>query len=284
MEETTKKVESARRDVARLEVDEERRRMEASNTVGRMFNMAKGGWNRIKKLLEGKRLVREERGGRVLLKDKTEGKEEGEEVMEEWEERTMGGEVEIEIEVTGSVASGDSGSVREEGRRGTGFEFLEEIPKEDKEQDLEERKEEGRKRKRSIETGERKRNVGGTAGWKIREEVSRNSDRWVREVGRSEVKEDGTVRMVKTKERIPLPENYRLGQDVRGGLLNNSSKFKNNFGLNKEGLFLGGECQKRRKKLACNFYKIRVHCLQERTGEGEPCWKGWDACSSGDRR
>jgi hypothetical protein len=40
----------------------------------------------------------------------------------------MGGEVEIEIEVTGTVASGDRGSVREDGRRGSGFEFLEEIP------------------------------------------------------------------------------------------------------------------------------------------------------------
>ncbi len=245
---TIKKVKSARRDVARLEVDEERRRNEASNTMGRMINMAKGGWNRIKNMLEGKRLVREEKGRRVLLKDKTEGREEGEEDMEEWEEKTMGGEVEIEIEVMGTVVSGDSGSVWKDGRRGTGFEFLEEIPKEDKEQDLEERKEAGRKRKRSIETGERKRNVGETAGWKNREEVSRNSDRWVREVQKSEVKEDGTVEMVKTKEKISLPENYRLGQDERGGFLNNSSKFKNNFGINKEGLFPGGRDEKKEEK------------------------------------
>jgi hypothetical protein len=34
--------------------------------------------------------------------------------------------------------------------------------------------------------------------------VSRNSDRWVREIGKVEVKGDGTAEMVKTKEKIPL--------------------------------------------------------------------------------
>jgi hypothetical protein len=86
-EETTRTVERTRREVARLEREEEGLNKQASkkigHTVDRMVSLAWEGWSKIKGLLEGKRLVRDRDGGRILLKEKTGEKEESEEAMEE---------------------------------------------------------------------------------------------------------------------------------------------------------------------------------------------------------
>ncbi len=88
-------VESTRREVARLEVDEVGGGSKASNTIGgvmeRMVSKAKDGWSRVKGLLEGKKLVRQIESGKVVLKKEKEQGTEIEEVMEEWEEDKMGG-------------------------------------------------------------------------------------------------------------------------------------------------------------------------------------------------
>jgi hypothetical protein len=82
--------------------------------------------------------------------------------------------------------------------------------------------------------------------------------------------------MVKTKEKIPLPENYRLGQDERGGFLNNSSKFKNNFVINKEGLFPGGgrDDKKEEKNWLATFTKSG--CIACRNEQGRVNHTGRD--------
>jgi hypothetical protein len=39
------------------------------------------------------------------------------------------------------------------------------------------------------------------------------------------------------EERLPLPENYRIGLDKRGMVMNSSARSRKNFGTNKEALF-----------------------------------------------
>jgi hypothetical protein len=81
--------------VARMEVEDECMEKQASKTLGRtvdkMVSMAREGWSKIKGLLDGKKLVRDRDGSRLLLKEKTDEKEESEELMDEWEEQLMGG-------------------------------------------------------------------------------------------------------------------------------------------------------------------------------------------------
>jgi hypothetical protein len=49
--------------------------------------------------------------------------------------------------------------------------------------------------------------------------------------------EDGKWEDREKEERIPLPENYRLGLEGRGMELNNSSRYGNVFGKNCRPLF-----------------------------------------------
>jgi hypothetical protein len=62
-DETTRTVERTRREVMRMEVEDECMEKQASKKLGRtvdkMVNMAKEGWSKIKGLLDGKRLVRD---------------------------------------------------------------------------------------------------------------------------------------------------------------------------------------------------------------------------------
>jgi hypothetical protein len=108
-------------------VDEEKEQEKAS--VGRkVMDMARGGWSRIRSLLEGKKVT--ERGGKVFLETRSsDGREkEGEKdglrrIEEEWNEEGEDGEVVLEEEQVESedTLSCGSGSTRGLTR---GFDFL----------------------------------------------------------------------------------------------------------------------------------------------------------------
>ncbi len=244
MEAGSRSVEKTRREVARLEVDSEDKGKKASSSIGeameRMVSKAKDGWGRIKSLLEGKKLVRTMENGKLLLKEKEDMGRDVEEVMEEWEEELMGGIIEVEEEEVVNGKEQDKVSEKEFGRRGQGFEFLEDLQPEEKDEELEVKRKEGRKRKRQGERDCQEEGLLGTAGWRRREGESRDAERWKREVGKWQKDEDGEMRFVKEQEKIPLPENYRLGLEGRGKFLNHSGKPKNNLGMNKSGLFVSG--------------------------------------------
>jgi hypothetical protein len=173
MESGSREVESTRREVARLEVDNDGGGSKASSNIGgvmgRMVSKAKDGWSRIKSLLEGKKLVRQNASGKLLLKEKEEDGRESEVVMEEWEEDKMGGVIEIEEEEVRSEKGSDKGSDRVSITRGQGFEFLQDLELEEKDDELEIKRQEGRKRKRDGPGDEQEEGLLGLEGWKRRE-------------------------------------------------------------------------------------------------------------------
>jgi hypothetical protein len=205
-----------------------------------MVSKAKDGWGKIKSLLEGKKLVRTVGNGTLLLKEKDDTGMDTEEVMEEWEEDLMGRIVDVEEEEVMAEQEQDKTSEKEPGRRGYGFEFLEDLPAEEKDEELEVKRKEGRKRKREGEVECQDEGLLGMSGWRRREVESRDAERWRRETGKWKEDKDGEMKFVKEQEKIPLPENYRLGLEGRGKFLNHSGKPKNNFGMNKSGLFASG--------------------------------------------
>jgi hypothetical protein len=180
--------------------------------------------------------------------------------MQEWIDSEHGGEVVVEEQI---VEEEDKGSVTSDGSKGTvlGFDFLEGMKEDRLDEELEQKRNEGRKRKRDMEEEEKKEGgMYGIPGWRWREKEAREDDRWKREVTR---KAGSMKETEKRKEMIPLPENFVLGKDVRGADLNHSGKFRNNFGTNKEALIPGGEGQENGwQKLDCEFYQVWVHCLQ----------------------
>jgi hypothetical protein len=148
----SREVESTRREVASLEMDSAEEGAKASSNsggvIGKMVNKAKDGWGRIKCLLEGKKLVRQTASGKLLLKEREEVGKEIEVVMEEWEEDKMGGVIEIEEEEIRSEKGSDKGSDSVSVTRGHGFDFLEKLEAEERDEELEIKRQEGRKRKR----------------------------------------------------------------------------------------------------------------------------------------
>jgi hypothetical protein len=64
-----------------------------------MVGLAREGWNKVRGLLEGEKIVRVD--GRVLLKEDNEAGNLGGVEMEEWNENSEGGVVEIEEKVVG---------------------------------------------------------------------------------------------------------------------------------------------------------------------------------------
>jgi hypothetical protein len=81
--------------------------------------------------------VRQNASGKLVLKEKEDDGKETEEVMEEWEEDKMGGVVEVEEEEVRSEKGSDKGSETESMRRGRGFEFLKDLDTEEKDKELE---------------------------------------------------------------------------------------------------------------------------------------------------
>ncbi len=194
-------VRRARWRVERMEVDSDNEKASGSRTIETMVSKAKEGWQKVKQLLDGKRLVRDKGSGKVMVKTKT-GASDNEErtVMEEWEESITGGEVVVEVEVVGEK---DNVSVTSEETKGTavGFDFLDGMGEEKTDEELDRKRAEGRKRKR--EQDERTQMEEGlyrVPGWEWREEEARKDERWKREVLR---KKEGTDSGEKVKKRFP---------------------------------------------------------------------------------
>ncbi len=196
-------VRSARWRVERMEVDSDNEKASGSRAIETMVSKAKEGWQKVKQILEGKRLVREKCSGKVMVKAKT-GVSDNEErtVMEEWEESITGGEVVVEVEVVGEK---DNVSVASEETKGTaiGFDFLEGMGEEKTDEELDKKRAEGRKRKREHEERTQKEEgLYRVPGWEWREDEARKDERWSREVLR---KKEGSDTGEKVKEKIPLP-------------------------------------------------------------------------------
>ncbi len=85
-----------------------------------------------------------------------------------------------------------------------------------------------------------------------KEEEETEQKRWAREVVGW-----GNQRGDRVTEEIPLPETCRLGNEVLGTELNHSGKVRNNFGMNKQGFWWGGQvCH---TELAGHYHKIRFY-------------------------
>ncbi len=94
--EEPRRVEETRKGVAKMAVEEERRSNMASKLFGSMTGRAKEGWSKVKKLMEGKRVTGAENGGIVIVGEGEERDQERLDRREEWDEKVMGGTVEIE--------------------------------------------------------------------------------------------------------------------------------------------------------------------------------------------
>jgi hypothetical protein len=243
--ERTPVVEKTRREVEKLRVDEEGEKEKAS--VGRrVVDMAKGGWSKIRNLLEGKKVT--QRDGKVFVEVRSsDGKETAgsdnslRRIEEEWNEEGEGGEVVVEEEQVVSVDTVSCGSGSTTGQT-RGFDFLDGMGREERDQELDEKIDGHRKRKREGEVNEVAVGLYGVTGWKWREREGREEKRWKRTVVEEK---DGMglgrgVGLDSVNMGIPLPENYKLGLEERAGLVNHSGKNKNNFGMNRNALFPGG--------------------------------------------
>ena len=150
-----------------------------------------------------------------------------------------------------------------------GYGFLEEIGGEEKDEELEKWNTENRKRKGREENVTMKvKGLKITPGWKERAEASRGDERWKRVVE----KEESGVKEEKF-EKIPLPDSYDLGLDVRGKELNSSVRKNHNFGANKKAVFpksSGGRGEG--KNWIVNF--TRGGCVGCREAKGDSCHDG----------
>ncbi len=178
-------MEKTRREVEKLRVDEEGEKEKAS--VGRrVVDMAKGGWSKIRNLLEGKKVT--QRDGKVFVEvrssdgKETAGSDNGlRRIEEEWNEEGEGGEVVVEEEQVESVDSVSCGSGSTMGQT-RGFDFLDGMGREERDHELDEKIDGHRKRKREGEVNEVAVGLYGVTGWKWREREGREEKRWKRTV------------------------------------------------------------------------------------------------------
>lgn len=105
-----------------------------------------------------------------------------------------------------------------------GKSFLDTIDEEKPETELNQKLENTKKRKRGMDEKRELKPTGLKvfAGWNGQSIETRGEERWKREL----VMENGEKRKVK----IPLPEEFDVGKEIRGPFLNNSSRGKHNHG------------------------------------------------------
>jgi hypothetical protein len=86
--------EETRRGVAKMAVEESSTNTQASRLIGAM-----AGWEKVKRLLDGKKImVKGNRGTLVVVDEETQEEEEGLSEKAEWDEEVMGGTVVVEDE------------------------------------------------------------------------------------------------------------------------------------------------------------------------------------------
>ena len=198
---------------------------------GGLRELARMGIEKLREKLNGRALWRSKGDGKLRIRESSMAKstEESEIRLEELIEE--GEDVVVEIEKGEEVQEGKEGSVSSVTTAGYGF--LEEIGEEEKDEELEQKNSDNRKRKGREENATMKvKGLKNAPGWRERAETSREDERWKRVV---EKEEDG-VKEEKV-EKIPLPDSYDLGLDIRGKEINSSVRKNHNFGANKKAVF-----------------------------------------------
>jgi hypothetical protein len=166
-------VEKTRRGVEAMEVVEGGSLKASSEKIKeKNAAVAREGWAKIRMKLQGKGLKPD--GSSLIVEELcTGGQKKGatsEEMEGEWMEDGIGGMVQVEEldgreHETSSVGSGDSKRTR------AGFEFLEEIPEDREDEELEEVRKRDRKRKRASSKDRLVIGMGGIVGWEWRERL-----------------------------------------------------------------------------------------------------------------
>jgi hypothetical protein len=265
-------VEKTRRGVEAMEVAEEEATEKASmgRIRERITSAAREGWGKLVGRLRGKEIKRE---GSVLVVEKT-SQETGvesrisEEMKGEWLDENEIGRVEVEVVEGNNGRETDSVKSNESRQTRVGFDFLDAMTDEGKDEELERVRQERRKRKRGEDEVKCKEGMMGIPGWEWREKEEREEKRWKREVMGWTVREGDERIRVKRWEKVPLPENFRLGLEERGVKLNHSGRPKNNFGTNKAPLFPGGKDGKQESR---NWFAsfTKSGCLSCRDKDGK---------------
>jgi hypothetical protein len=226
-------VGGARKSLERLRVEAgEQASADGKETL---VNRAKATWNKLKGMLLGKKLVMDEMGGGRVQNEGGEKRVEGREI--ELEFLTGEGE-EGEIAIVEVGEERDNVSVSSDGMNSIGgVSFLECLGEEERDEEVE-KKLEGTKKRGREEGGEVKlKGLLNTRGWEEREREVKDEARWVVKTRERSLDGNGTWKESVREGRIPLPDSYRLGLEGKGVDLNNSSRYRNEFGKNSRPLF-----------------------------------------------
>ncbi len=186
-------------------------------------------------MVKGKLLVRNREEGGMIVKERGEQLDYGEEAveLEDYLQDAEAGGIEIREEIVEKEEAKEY-TMEDEGETSGCLEdnlysFLDNIGEGRKDQEAERKRAETKKRKRGdTEFLVNMRGLLGTRGWEEREEKTKEERRWVRNVS-----ENGVVR----EEGMPLPEEYRLGLERRGEELNSSARAKNGMGTGRNAIF-----------------------------------------------
>jgi hypothetical protein len=270
---TLVRVEETRRRVEWLVVEEKR---QASGLLRTMADKARGGWEKMRKVLDGKKIVWRGSTGKIVVIDENAVVGEGEGEIG-FEEEMEGGTVEMVGEEADSVErKADSGASATGGSCGGWSNMWEKIEVKERDKELEEQLSDSRKRKRDDGEGKAKK-VGlcGLPGWERRSRTVRDSERWKRKVVRLDVGRNGNMERTEGVKTIPVPEELSLGKEGKGLEMNNSGRLRNNFGLNREGLFPTGPGMKSEtRNWLASFTK--AGCVSCRDEQGVLNHKGRD--------
>jgi hypothetical protein len=190
-----------------------------------------------------------------------------EDMMAELLDAGEGGIVEVE-ELDGEKDDAVSRTSGESRKTKAGFDFLEKLEDDSVDDELERSRWVDKKRKRTEEMTEVRTGTDGIQGWEWREREGREEKRWKREVTEERWGGNDEVTMEVKTEKIPLPDNYRLGLDGRGQKLNHSGRPRNSFGASREPLFRGGRNGKEESRNWVASF-IKSGCLSCRDKNGK---------------
>jgi hypothetical protein len=263
------RVEETRRRVEKMAVEENE---QAGGILRNMAGRAKEGWEKMRRMLEGKRLVWKGNSGKIVAVTKErDGMEDKDMNMED---EMDGGTLEIEREEGGEEMGigGDGVSIRSRDADSVSVDlgFLDGIDFDERDKELDEREGESRKRKSSGDEDKKtKLGLGGLPGWERRSKAVKDSERWTRKTVRVERDEDGKEKRVERHEKVPLPESFELGRESKGMEMNNSGRLKNNFGLNKEALFpVNSGMKSEKRNWIASFMKTGCVSCRDESGRG----------------
>ena len=215
-----------------------------------------------------RKLFKRKEDGTVRVANTDSREEEGE--TEVKVEEVVGSDCEEEIDVR--VEKEESKEMESEnkstGSAGTttkGYSFLEQLDEEERVEEEDRTSRTSRKRKAQEEGKEsfRIRGLLNSAGWRERSKETREDDRWSRNVERNE----GSTK-ISRKCKIPLPEEFNLGLDIRGMEVNNASRRNSNMGCNKKAVFTKKENMKGEARNWISSF-TRVGCIGCRNEKGE---------------